>query len=83
MAYKGYAELAGATLASLVSFLFANYAQPVIAAEQKAVFETSATMRTALAVTLFLVALLTLMLATLMFKEIPIERRRQYHNLKR
>ena len=41
------------------------------------------TMRTALALILIVVTLLTLMIAKCAFKEMPIERRKEYYNLKR
>ena len=40
-------------------------------------------MRVALATIILLVALLTLMLAKCMFKEMPIEQRKMYYTLKR
>ena len=44
---------------------------------------TDTTMRTALALILIVVCLLTLMLAKCAFKEMPIERRKMYYTLKR
>ena len=70
------AELAGASLASLFSYAFAFMAQPAVAGnESLATILTNSTMRTALAIVLFLTGLLTIMLASCMFKEVTFERR--------
>ena len=70
---KRLAELSGATLASLFSYLFSYYAQPSLAdVDTPAEILTNTTMRTALAVVLLLTGILNLMLATCMFKETPI-----------
>lgn len=67
------AELSGATLASLFSYLFSFYAQPSLAGvDTPAEILPNHTMRTALAIVLSLTGLLNLMLATCMFKEMPI-----------
>jgi len=78
------AELAGASLASLFSYLFSFYAQPSIAGDvTPAAILPDTTMRTALAIVLFMSGLLTLMLVTCMFKETSIEKRKEYFTLKR
>ena len=80
---RQYAELTGATLASMVSYMLTSYAQPSMGKLVDTETVSQTTMRTALAAILFLTALLTLMLARCMFKELPIERRREFYTLKR
>jgi len=86
LSYRPLAEHAGASLAAILSYMLAKYAKPVSAdtnPEEGAGLTTDATMRSALAALVFLTGLLSLILAWCMFKEIPIEQRRQYRRLKR
>ena len=68
-------ELLGGTLASVVSYMFSEYAQISIDENMDNYIVSDKTMRVALASVLWIPVLLTLFLARCMFKEMPIERR--------
>lgn len=89
MGMRKFTEIAGGFIAACISYMLSDYAQVSVdsgddsGSGELVTATDSSTMRIALASVLLIVVLLTLMLANCMFKEMPIEERKNFYTLKR